>query len=145
IIGCLRGLTDEQFRRAIPSSFPSIRETLEHVIQAEWIWLRRWKGESPTSLPEWADLPTLHAAEVQLRAIERERRALLDALTSDALQGEVAYRSFKGDPFVTRLDHQMQHVANHSSYHRGQLTTMIRQVGRTPPTTDLIFWYRNRE
>ncbi len=145
ILECARGLSEEQFTRTIESSFPSIRETLAHIVMAEWIWLRRWKGESPTQWPEWADLSSLDAITGQLRAIEAERRELLDSLDEEALHRDLAYRSIKGDPLTTRLDHQMQHVANHSTYHRGQLTTMIRQVGVKPPATDLIVWYRNRQ
>jgi uncharacterized damage-inducible protein DinB len=145
ILECARGLSEEQFTREIASSYPSIRGTLAHIVMAEWVWLRRWKGESPTAWPEWADLSSFDNVVEHLRAIEDERRELLDGLSEEVLQGELAYRSIKGDPFTTRLVHQMQHVANHSTYHRGQLTTMIRQVGAVPPATDMIVWFRNRQ
>jgi len=52
-------LTQERLDAPAPSSFPSIRATLTHIVAAEWIWLRRWLGESPTSEPAWAVQPTL--------------------------------------------------------------------------------------
>jgi uncharacterized damage-inducible protein DinB len=79
-----------------------------------------------------------------LRIVENERRELLDSITDEDLLRELPYRSMKGDPFETRLDLQMVHVANHSTYHRGQLTTMIRQAGAVPPATDLIVYVRTR-
>jgi uncharacterized damage-inducible protein DinB len=138
-------MTEEELTRTIVSSFPSIRDTLAHIVMAEWIWLRRWKGESPSAPPQWTEnAPSLDTIVDNLRAVEAERRELLDSITDDDLAYELPYRSMKGDPFATRLDHQMAHVANHSTYHRGQLTTMIRQVGAKPPVTDLIHFLRTR-
>ena len=136
IIATLRELTDEQ--RA------NVRDTLAHTIMAEWIWLRRWKGESPAAEPEWCT-GSLDVLVENLRAVEAERRELLDSLTEDDVKREVSYRSLKGDPFTQRLDHQMQHVGNHSTYHRGQAAMKIRAMGVQPPTTDMIVWYRNRQ
>ena len=144
ILETLRGMSEEQLTRPIESSFPSIRETLAHIVMAEWVWLRRWKGESPTEWPEWADLRSLDAITGHLRAIEAERRELLESLTDDELHRDLSYRSIKGDPFSNPLVGLMQHMVNHSTYHRGQLTTMIRQAGGKPPATDLIVWLRNR-
>lgn len=139
-------MTGEQFTRRIESSFPSLRDTLSHIVMAEWVWLRRWKGESPTAVPAWTEAePSLDTIVENLRAVEAERRELLDSLQEDDLRRDIAYRSIKGDPFTTRLDHQLAHVANHSTYHRGQMTTMMRQIGVTPPSTDMIFYIRNRQ
>ncbi|HUR82001.1 MAG TPA: DinB family protein [Thermoanaerobaculia bacterium] len=135
IIATMRTLDDEQ--RA------SVRDVVAHIIMAEWIWLRRWKGESPNAEPPWCT-GSLDVLVENLRAIESERRAFIDALSDDELQAGVAYRSMKGDPFTTRLVHQLQHVANHSTYHRGQAAMKIRALGVQPPTTDLIHWYRTR-
>lgn len=146
IIETLRGMSGEQFTRTIESSFPSLRDTLAHIVMAEWIWLRRWKGESPDAVPAWTEAgPSLDTIVDHLRAIEAERRELLDSLRDEDLRRDIAYRSIKGDPFTTRLDHQLAHVANHSTYHRGQITTMMRQVGVTPPSTDMILYIRNRQ
>lgn len=145
ILETIRGLSEEQLTRTIESSFPSILGTFAHVVMAEWIWLRRWKGDSPTEAPAWSDKAgSLDEVVENLRAVEAERRALLDSLTDGDLLRELPYKSMKGDPFATRLDHQMAHVANHSTYHRGQLTTMIRQAGAKPPATDLIVYVRTR-
>jgi uncharacterized damage-inducible protein DinB len=47
-------------------------------------------------------------------------------------------------PFAQPLWQCLQHVANHSTYHRGQITTMLRQLGAKPAGTDLIGFYRER-
>lgn len=145
ILEVLEGLSEEQLTRTMESSFPTIRDTWIHIIVAEWIWLCRWKGTSPTAFPSWAEnAPSLGVLTKNLRDIEAERRELLDSVTDDDLLRDLPYRSMKGDPFVNPLHFQMAHVANHSTYHRGQLTTMLRQAGAAPPATDLIVFIRTR-
>ncbi|HET8775410.1 MAG TPA: DinB family protein [Thermoanaerobaculia bacterium] len=138
---CIRGLTEEQYTREIPSSFPTIRDTLAHMIFAEWLWLRRWKGEFPTTRPEWAKETALEALAARLREIESERAELLGSLSDADVQREFAYRNMAGNPYSAVLGEQMAHVVNHGTYHRGQLATMIRQAGGTPPSTDLVNLY----
>jgi len=137
----VRGLTEEQFTRHIPSSFPTVRDTLGHMAFAEWLWLRRWKGESPTTRPEWTKGPSLDVIETQLRAAAEERAKLLDTLTDEDLRRDFAYRNLAGDPYHALLGELMAHVVNHATYHRGQLTTMLRQLDVKPPSTDLVNIY----
>jgi uncharacterized damage-inducible protein DinB len=143
IFSVIDDLTEEQFARTIESSFPSIRATLAHVISAEWIWMRRWTGESPASAPDWASGAPREELHRRLDAVQAERTQLLEALNDDGLAEIVSYRSIRGDAFAYPLGEQMLHVANHSTYHRGQLTTMLRQVGATPPATDWLVFQRS--
>lgn len=143
ILETVRGLTDEQFTRTIESSFPTIRDTMAHILSAEWVWLRRWKGESPQGFPEWLQEPSLASIEARLREVEAERRAFFDTLSDDDLKREISYRSISGDAFTRPYEDMFAHVANHSTYHRGQLVTMLRQVGARPQSTDMsVFQYR---
>ncbi len=50
-----------------------------------------------------------------------------------------------GTPHRNRLLDLLLHVVNHSSYHRGQLTTMLRRVGATPVATDYVYFKRDLE
>lgn len=144
MVEAIRALTEEQYTREITSSFPSIRATLGHVAGAEWIWLQRWKGTSPAAQPAWAvDAPVNRLAD-QLRTVASERRTFLRSADDSALQQPLTYRNLKGDPFTNRLIDVLLHVANHSTHHRGQLTTMVRQAGAVPPATDLIVFRRER-
>jgi len=143
IFECVDGLPEEQYTRTIESSFPSIAATLAHVISAEWVWLRRWKGESPLAVPDWAGGASREVLHGKLRDVEAERAAFLDTLTDDALTESFSYRSVKGDPFTRPLGITLQHVANHSTHHRGQLTTMLRQAGAVPPSTDFTLFFTN--
>jgi uncharacterized damage-inducible protein DinB len=137
-----QGLSEEQLLAHAASSFPSLAATLGHIVGAEWIWLRRWLGESPTSAPSWAAAPVMAELAAQLAAVEAERASFVDSLSDADLDRAVSYRSLAGQAYSDPLDGQFRHVVNHSTYHRGQLATLLRQLGVTPPNTDLIRFLR---
>jgi uncharacterized damage-inducible protein DinB len=137
ILDVIAGVSEEQFTREIVSSFSSIRDTLSHVVFAEWLWLQRWKGVSPSELPAWAKDSSFAALRELLHEVAADRRAYLDAFTDDAAGSMLDYRNIKGEPFTMPLGELLVHCANHSTYHRGQLVTMLRQAGVAAiPSTD---------
>lgn len=133
-------LTPEEFTRDLKNSHGSIRDTLTHVVWAEWIWLQRWKGASPTTVFSPADFPNLERLRELFRAVAAERDALLRDLAAEALLEVVAYRNVKGESWRYPMWQQLVHVVNHSTYHRGQVVTMLRQLGATPPATDFLVY-----
>lgn len=138
-------LTPEQFTREIGGSYGSLRNTVAHLISSEWVWLRRWKGSSP-AVPPFADADlTLDNLESTWRPIETETQAYVEALTPAGLDEAIAYKTTRGQPFAEPLWQQLQHMVNHSSYHRGQIVTLVRQLGASPIGTDLIAYYRGRD
>ncbi len=137
-------LPEEQFTQTIVSSYSSIRDTLSHIASAEWIWLRRWMGESPLEVPSWATAPSFAVLQTKIHAVAGERRAYLADLAPAAIESILHYRSIKGDPFALPLREVLIHCANHSTYHRGQLVTMLRQAGAQPPTTDYSLFAREQ-
>jgi uncharacterized damage-inducible protein DinB len=143
LLSAVETLTPEQYRRELGSSFSSVRDTLVHLFSAEWIWLARWQGESPTVTLQPAAYPDL----ATLRAAWDEHRAKLTAfvarLDERTLHEPLAYRTTDGQPWRQPLWPMLQHVVNHATYHRGQVTTMLRQLGAAPPKSqDLIAFYR---
>jgi len=133
-------LTDEQLRQDVKISHGSIFGTLAHMAGAEWVWLSRWQGESPSAIWNDKTFADLAALRARWQQIETERKALLDNMTIDALHAELSYRNIKGDAFTLPLVAQMQHVVNHATLHRGQVVGMIRQLGIAPPAVDLLFY-----
>jgi len=137
-------LSSEQFTRNIVSSFSSIRDTLAHIAFAEWLWLQRWTGASPLEMPQWTVEPSAADLADRFHTIADDRRTYLAGLSDDDdLETILDYRSMKGDPFSMPLRDVLVHCANHSTYHRGQLVTMLRQVGATPPNTDYTQFARS--
>ena len=137
-------LTPDQFTRDLGSSFASVRDTLVHIYGAEWIWLARWKGTSPTTAIVAADIPDVAALAASWRTVEEEQAAFIKDLTDADIERLIEYANLKGDRFINPLGRLMQHLVNHSTYHRGQVTTMLRQLGATPVSTDLVTFLRER-
>jgi uncharacterized damage-inducible protein DinB len=135
-------LSEEHLAHSIASSFPSVGGTLAHMVGAEWVWLRRWLGESPSSFPDWVAKPALADLRARLSAVEQEREAFVAGLSDGDLGRAVSYRTLGGKAFSDPLGNLMRHVVNHSTYHRGQVATQLRQLGFKPPTTDLIVFLR---
>lgn len=137
-------LDDDAFTRHLGGSFPTVRDTLAHILGAEWVWLTRWLGDSPTAIPAAWDLSTLLGIRAEWERVERERDAFLAGLDDGALAGVVAYRTMRGEPFAQPLGQLLRHVVNHSSYHRGQVASQLRELGVEVPATDLVVFYRER-
>jgi uncharacterized damage-inducible protein DinB len=138
VLRCAAALTEEQYARPLAGSFPSIRETLGHIVVVEWVWLQRWRGVSPASVPEWAATAGAQRLSEELQRVEAERAAFLAALKDADLARLVSYVNVRGQPHAYLLGDLLVHLVNHSTYHRGQVTNMFRQVGATPPATDLL-------
>ncbi len=138
-------LTPEQFHRDLGSSFPSVQTTLAHMLGVDWLWLQRWGGVSPAGLPAEWDLSTFTTLRMQWRSVEEERTAFLARLTEADLASTIAYRNVAGEAFEALLWQLLRHVANHSTFHRGQVVTMLRQLGVSRvPATDLSIFYREQ-
>ena len=145
LLDALEPLTPDQLDRDLGSSFKSIRETIVHIYAAEWAWHSRWQGRSPTALlpaDQFADLAAVRRAWSQLEA---QMRAFLDGAGDDGVERVFEYTLISGQAGASPLWQMLQHVVNHASYHRGQVTTMLRQLGATPAKPmDMIAYYRMR-
>jgi len=159
----LEKLTDGQFTTPMQSSFPSIRESVLHILAAEWIWLKRWTGSSPHATVsntatasamgsalssggvDVDGLTSLSGLREFADSIEQERQRFLDTLQDEALQSRLNYTDMGGKPFSMPLGELMQHVVNHGTYHRGQVTTLLRQIGAETISLDMVFFFRERQ
>jgi uncharacterized damage-inducible protein DinB len=128
------------FTKEVGGSFASLRGTLAHIYGAEWIWLQRWQGTSPRKLPFALDFPDVETIHSRWQDVEREQKKFLDGLDGARLAEVVSYVNLKGETFAYPLGRMLQHVVNHSTYHRGQVATILRQLKATPLSTDLLLY-----
>jgi uncharacterized damage-inducible protein DinB len=144
LLDAAAALSDEQFTRELGSSFPSVRDTLAHIYGGEWIWLERFLGSSSNALPEASQFPTL--SSLRARWTEQETRLLnfVNGRTQEDLNRVLEYKTLKFGVYSNPLWQSMQHLVNHGSYHRGQVTTLLRQLGAPAIATDLMHFYRER-
>ncbi len=142
ILDVVATLSDEQFSKNLNSSHGGIRGTLVHIYAADLVWLERWKGTSPTAMVKEHEVPTFPMLKDQWSHLRSQLEAFVQSLTEEKLQAQLSYKDLKGNPYTQPLWQQMQHLINHSTYHRGQVVTMLRQLGVRPVATDLIAYYR---
>ena len=135
-------LAPEPYHRDFGDSFGGVHGTLVHIYGAQKIWLERWNGGMPAALPGAKDVPTLAMLRERWAGLRDDLAAFIQALTEETLVQPLAYKDLKGNPYVQPLLGQMQHLINHSTYHRGQVTTLLRLAGGTPVSTDLIRYLR---
>jgi uncharacterized damage-inducible protein DinB len=145
MLDALEPLSAEQFTREMGSSFRSIRATVTHIYFAEWAWYLRWVGDSP-SAPLPADMfPDLAALRKAWTEHEAKVRALVEGLGDDGINRVIEYKLLSGTPGASVFWQMLQHVVNHASYHRGQVTTLLREIGAAPPKgEDMIVFYREQ-
>jgi uncharacterized damage-inducible protein DinB len=136
---------DSLLEQETPSSFPTIRQTLLHIWDVESSWLEDLQG-----LPNAASLQevfTGSTAELFAGLLGKsiEFEVYVQALSPAELEAPCTYPRYDG-ALETRMRFEIiQHCMNHSTYHRGQLVTMVRQLGLTdPPQTDYIKYLRVR-
>ena len=137
-------LTEDQFTRDMGSSFRSVRETLVHIMLVEWLWLERWHGRSPNSFAPASEFPILDSVRARWTEIDRDLLDYIASLTPEQVQRAVHHTTTAGVPQAAPLWQMLQHLANHGTYHRGQITTLLRQLGAKAVGTDLITFYRER-
>jgi len=140
-------LSDEHLCHDFGISHKSIFGTLLHMAGADWIWMERWHGRSPTRNEAWALWTTdscgnLATLKDRWGDLVDGRARFVAELDEERLNAELAFKLLSGDASSMRLVDQMHHIANHATMHRGQVVGMIRQLGFEPPSTDLLFYVR---
>ena len=131
-------LTGEQYLRPLGNSFPSLRDTLTHLLAVEWLWLERWRGRSPRTLIGPEEFPALDALSRRWQSVEREMREYVAGLTEEVLERPLTFVNTRGKTWTYPLGLMVQHLLHHQSYHRGQVTALFRQLGVEPPKVDFL-------
>ncbi len=145
IIEIINNLSDEQVDREIISSFTSIKKSVLHLWDVENIW---WQRMKLTEVQVWQSdnyNGSLLELTNNLQVQSKQWKEWIDLATDAALEHEFIYRNSKKDQFKQPVYEMLLHLFNHQSYHRGQIITMLRQVGEINiPNTDLISFLRKK-
>jgi uncharacterized damage-inducible protein DinB len=120
-------------------SMPTVTRMFGHLYGADWIWLHRWNGHSPTALPG-AGFTSMAEVRRTWDPVEAEQKAFVDALTEADLARTVDYRNVEGKAFAAPLGRLLQHVANHATHHRSEIATMVTMLSGSPPDTGVNSW-----
>lgn len=142
----LEALPDDIIDKELKSSFSTIRKTIYHIWDAEAVWIKRLNGRSLNEGPS----ETFNGSFEEFKAdfLGGSGKLFMYVINKDAKQIEqsLAYKNIKGEPFTNKIYHIIQHVVNHSTFHRGQIVTMLRTAGITEllPTDFIAFARENK-
>jgi uncharacterized damage-inducible protein DinB len=117
------------------------RKYFSHVLGAQRIWLGRFESPEPPSAEPWPVL-TVEECRAAIEEVHQRCRALLDKLTPEKLDENLAYRNLKGVEFQTPIRDVLMHLIMHSAYHRGQVAATVREAGGKPAATDYMVYVR---
>jgi uncharacterized damage-inducible protein DinB len=132
-------LIPAELSRDLGNSYGGVHGTLKHIYQADSIWFDRLMGAPTSDLSKYE--PSSGFSEwIPLLDGYVKWAEQLNAADWDRI---VSYRNVKGESLQTPVWQIVLHLVNHASYHRGQVTTLLRQIGRAPVGTDLIAYYRS--
>jgi uncharacterized damage-inducible protein DinB len=137
----LTELTPEEFTQSVAGSYGSVRNTMVHILSAEWGWIDRCGGpqRGPALKPD--DFQTVESLIQAWTRVEAYVRGFLASLADQDLQRDIEFKSPRGDgTHVMRLGDLLQHGANHGVHHRGQVALLLRVLGRVPGNFDLLFY-----
>ena len=143
-LGAVSSVPTSRYLEDLGSSHGGIHTTLLHIYSSDMIWYRRWTGAPAAAHLGRSEIPDLSSLGARWSTFQIDLHGFLDGLDDAKLVAQLSYRDLKGNPHSEPLFEQMLHLVNHSSYHRGQVVTMMRQVGVPPTGTDLIAFYRSR-
>lgn len=138
LIGFLKSKPTAMLDAEVPSSFPTIRLTLIHILEVQHFWMSVMSGTQNDPKPEWP-------SNVQglMKFVVRNSEELAEytrSLANDELQQNCYLKTPWFEADKSRLEYLM-HAFNHSTYHRGQIVTMGRQLGFTDaPMTDYNYY-----
>jgi uncharacterized damage-inducible protein DinB len=137
-------LPAEAYFRDLQSSHGGIHGTLCHIVWVEQLYLNRWLRRPNPATPQGKDLASLALARARWEEIEGERAAWLAHLATPRLDELITVQPTTGGQYHHSLAEMCRHVVDHSSYHRGQIITLLRQLGVKPPSTGMIVYFRER-
>jgi uncharacterized damage-inducible protein DinB len=135
-----RTVNDEGYYKEQGISIGSIHKLLVHCMAVQWLWLSRWRGESPTRLENHEDWPTRDALSARWPLVHSAITDFLGTTSPKQLAREVQYRNTRGELSAVPLGDLMLHMIDHATYHRGQLNTMIKRAGGTPANISFHAW-----
>jgi uncharacterized damage-inducible protein DinB len=138
----LSQLSAEQYGRDLQSSHGGVHGTLAHIVGAEKGWLRRWLRQPETASAALSQTHSLAELRAYWEGVCDEMSQFLATLDDRKLQETLTTTTPTG-AYTSPYWQMIHHVVDHSSYHRGQIVTMLRQLGMTPPSTGLIRFYRD--
>lgn len=133
-------MAPEQFTQAVAGGYGSIRNTLVHVMSAEWGWVDRCGGPKRGAALSADDYATVAALADAWAKVEAHARGFLGTLRDEDLDRLIEFTIPRGGARIMPVGELLQHAANHAAHHRGQIALLIRLLGYTPGNFDMLIY-----
>ena len=141
LLEAMSQLTPEQFARPVADSHGSVRNTMVHVLSAEWGWLGRCGGPERGAPLNPSDYPTVAALGDLWNRVEAYLREFLSKLTDEDLARPIEFAIGGTEKRSMPMGELLQHAANHGVHHRGQVSLLLRLLGQNPDNFDILFYF----
>lgn len=145
LFAVINQLAPEQFTQNVAGSYGSIRNTLVHVMSAEWGWLDRCGGHprGPKLNPD--DFPTVESVTSTWNKVEGWVREFLATLKDEDLNRMVEFSFNPPHQHSLSVGNLLQHSIIHAVHHRGQVAMLLRMLGYTPGNIDIMIYYEEKK
>ena len=144
VISWLQQISEQQWKQPVVSSFNSIAETATHIAGAEKIWLDRWQLNSKST---FLTIESIGSKEEFIEIWKTASANILhffEQINENDFATSFSFKRLNGEENTLQYAKTFTHVLNHSTYHRGQLVTMLRQVGFiNVSSTDAMNFYKS--
>lgn len=139
LFGVISQLTPEQFTGEVAGSYGSVRNTIVHLMSAEWGWLDRAGGPKRGDKLKAEDFPTLDSVVRTWDRVEGFMREFLSGLTDEDLSRNIEF-TLGGPTQSLPLGDMLHHAAIHAVHHRGQVALLLRTLGYVPGNFDFVLF-----
>jgi len=136
-------LTPEQLTRTVDGKHGSIRNTMVHVLSAQWGWIGRCGGPERGAPLDPADFPTAESLATAWQKVEAHARGFLSTLRDEDLTRNVEF-AIGAEKHSMPVGELLQHAANHGVHHRGQISLLLRLLGHDPDNFDVLLYHAEK-
>jgi len=139
LIQHLRKLPLKDYQKEIQSVFPTVAAVVQHIYDVDLLWLSRcMEGKSLEQM-------IIHTPEDAQKAFHQLHTIINELVNSCDLSQSINYQNSVGMTFTNTIDEVIRHLVNHGTYHRGNITAMLRQMGYSGVSTDYIYFLRQKQ
>lgn len=128
-------LKSEVFSKEVKSIFPSLAAIFEHIYKVDTLWLKRMLGEGN---PDFEEVKFASP----LVAIEHFESNLTLFKQICSKEGSIVYKNTRGEIFQNDIYEILRHIVNHGTYHRGNVSAVLHQIGEKSISNDFIIFLR---
>jgi uncharacterized damage-inducible protein DinB len=136
-------ISEQQWKQVVVSSFNSIYETILHIASAEKLWIERLRKMSKFEILTKIFNGSKEDLIRLWKQIFHSLKDLIEEMPEDLFEQKLLYKNTQGVEYNLPYYQLLAHLINHTTYHRGQVVNMLRQVGFTDvKSTDMTTYFR---